>query len=241
MAVFFVPVSINLTPNQLKRAEVEAQRRQSVNEAKGLKGRNRAAATGTKALELHRLGCVGEIAVASYLGLEDQVFSTQEAIRGSCDLPGGIEIKTRPKHNYDLLVQLNDDPAKVFVLVTHERGGTTQIVGWANGFDIMRKEYIRELIRGRPCYVVPQKVLQPAETLLEVGLVPSKGRILGPHEAWTTQCDNGDVLLSFSDDILVELGWKPGDTLTWSVDPVKCQCILTKTVERNPQSTDLEP
>lgn len=241
MAVFFVPVSINLTPDQLKRAEAEAQRRQSVNEAKGLKGRNRAVANGPEALELHRLGCVGELAVATYLGLEDYVFSAQEAVRGSCDLPGGVEVKTRSKHNYDLLVQLDDDPSKVFVLVTHERGGITQIVGWAMGYDVMRKEYIRELVRGRPCYVVPQKVLQPCETLAEIGLVQSKNRILGKYEAWTTQCDNGDVLLHFSHDLLAELGWRPGDTLTWSVDPVKCQFILTKTVERNPQSTDLEP
>ena len=124
-------IQIDLTTEQLKRAEQEALRRQSVNEARGLRGRNRAAATGPKALELHRLGCTGEIAVAAYLGLGEQVFTESEAVRGSRDLPGGIEVKTRPKHGYDLLVQLDDDPSKLFVLVTHESGGTTRLVGSA--------------------------------------------------------------------------------------------------------------
>jgi hypothetical protein len=235
-----VAIQINLTTEQLGRAEREAHRRQAVNEARGLRGRNRAAATGSKALEMHLLGCIGEIAVAAHLGLEEYAFSESEAVRGSCDLPGGIEVKTRPRHGYDLLVQLDDDPSKLFVLVTHERGGATQIVGWARGHDVMRKEWVRELVRGRPCYVVPHKALQPPETLVEVGLAAPSGRVLGSHQVWTTECENGDVILNFSDELVAELGWEVGDVLTYDVDPVKCQCVITKAVERNTKGPDPE-
>lgn len=233
-------IQISLTTEQLERAQQEAHRRQAVNEARGLRGRNRAAATGPKALEMHLLGCIGEIAVAVHLGLEEHAFSESEAVRGSCDLPGGIEVKARPRHGYDLLVQLDDDPSKLFVLVTHQ-DCTTRIVGWARGRDVMRNSYVRELVRGRPCYVIPYKALQPAETLVEVGLGGRRDRVLGSHQVWTTECENGDVVLNFSDNLIQELGWEVGDVLTWSFDPIKCQCIISKAIERDTEDSDPEP
>lgn len=233
-----MPINIELTPDHLQLAEAEAQRRQTQNEARGLRGRNRAVSTGPRAMEMHRLGCIGEIAVAVYLGLEEHVFSAHEPIRGSCDLPHGIEVKTRPKHNYDLLVQLDDDPSKLFVLVTHD--GTTRIVGWARGRDIMHGKYVRELVKGRPCYVAPQKILQPIETLVEVGLAGIHDQVLGDHYVWTTEDQEGNIVLNFNNDLMAQLGWQAGDILTWDVDPVKCQCIITKAVERNTKSTDVE-
>jgi hypothetical protein len=221
-----VPVQIDLTPEQLERAKVEAYRRQAHNEAKALKGRNRAPASGEAALKMHELGCIGELAVAAYLGLEDSVFSNETPLRGSCDLPGGIEVKTRPKHGRDLLVQLDDDPGKVFVLVTHE--GTTKVAGWAKGVDIMKREYVRELVKGRPCYVVSQKVLQPAETLESLGLASGGERILGAHEVWTAERENGDVVLNFSDDLVAQLGWQVGDVLKWDTRGPGEGCVITK-------------
>jgi hypothetical protein len=227
-----MPIQIDLSPENLAKAEAEACRRQQHNEAKGLKGRNRAQATGDGALALHRLGCVGEVAVAAFLGLEGSVFSEQEAIRGSCDLPGNIEVKTRPKHGRDLLVQLDDNPDKIFVLVTHD--GTTQIAGWIRGKDAMLKQYVRELVKGRPCHVVPQKALQPAETLKDaIGSPGDAGRTLGSHEVWTTELDNGDVILNFSDDLIAQLGWKVGDMLEWDVQENPGQCLIRKVNEHS--------
>jgi hypothetical protein len=232
-----VPIIINLGAEQLQAAEREAVRRQSHNEAKGLKGRNRAAATGDRALELHRLGCIGEMAVAVHMGLEEYVFQATDAVRGSTDLPGNIEVKTRPKHGYDLLVQLDDDPSKVFVLVTHQ-DGVTQIAGWAHGHDVMKASNVRELVRGRPCHVFPGKALNPAETLVKIALDRPAKTFLGDDQLWTTEYQNGDVILHFSQNLVDSLGWQVGDTLTWDVDQVTLECTIRKADERNTKSTD---
>ena len=84
-------------------------RRQGVNEAQGLRGRNGGAWKGSKALDIHLLGAAGEMAVASYLGLKEHLFKETEAKRGSDDLPG-IDVKTRSKASYDLIVQKREDP-----------------------------------------------------------------------------------------------------------------------------------
>jgi hypothetical protein len=161
-----LPKEVILSPEQYGRAEAEAIRRQTVNEAKRLRGRNNAPASGKKALDIHRLGCVGEIALAALLGLEDQVFCEEAAVSGSADLPGGIDVKTRPKHGYDLLVPLQCRLDHRYVLVTYEE--TILVVGWILGEDAAKHRYIKELKRGRPCYVVPQADLRPIETLEEL-------------------------------------------------------------------------
>lgn len=161
-------IEITLNPEKLALANAEAFRRQQQNEAKGLRGRNKAPDRGEKALKLHQLGCIGEVAVAEFLGVQEHLFTAKKAIRGSADLPGNIEVKTRSKHNYDLLIQFSDDPDKIFVLVTHEGGDITQIWGWIRGCDAMKKEWVREFVRGRRCYAVPQTALNPVSTIEEL-------------------------------------------------------------------------
>jgi hypothetical protein len=105
------PISFVFTAEERQAAMEEGMRRQSVNEAQRLRGRNGGASFGSKALEIHLLGAAGELAVASHLGMKDLVYKETEAKRGSCDLPG-IDIKTRSKHQYDLIVQKNEPPEK---------------------------------------------------------------------------------------------------------------------------------
>lgn len=226
-----MPVEIILSPENLALAEAEARRRQAQNEAKGLRGRNKAPDKGEKALKMHLLGCLGEVAVAELLGLQEHLFQAETAVRGTADLPGNIEVKTRSKHNYDLLVQLDDDPNKVFVLVTHEGGDTTQVWGWIHGRDAARKEWIREFVRGRPCYAVPQKALNSIESIKNLPATSSSGRVLEPHEAWLTE-DNEDLILNFSQELLSKLGWAPGDTLQWDFVSEPSHCVLRKADER---------
>lgn len=139
-------------------------RRQRVNEAKGLRGRNNGAWKGDKALEIHLLGAAGEMAVASYLGLKHELYKESEARRGSDDLPG-IDVKTRSRHSYDLIVQKNDNPRKIFVLVTIEQQKTL-IHGWCYGEEAMKDEYWADYARGRPAYFVPQDNLRSIDTLI---------------------------------------------------------------------------
>ena len=142
----------------------EGMRRQAVNEAKGLRGRNRGPRFGQKALDVHLLGAAGEMAVASYLGLKHELYKEKEAKRGSDDLPG-IDVKTRSKHSYDLIVQKNENPCKKFVLVTIE-SQKTLIHGWCYGKEAMEEKFWADPARGRAAYFVPKQYLRPIDTLM---------------------------------------------------------------------------
>lgn len=157
------PIEFVFSAEERKQAMEEGQRRQTVNEAKGLRGRNRGAWRGDKALEIHLLGAAGEMAVASHLGMKEHLYKESEAKRGSDDLPG-IDIKTRSKHCYDLIVQKNEDPRKKFVLVTIEKQKTL-IHGWCYGEEAMQEQYWADPARGRPAYFVPKEALKPIESL----------------------------------------------------------------------------
>lgn len=141
----------------------EGMRRQRVNEARGLRGRNKGAWKGDKALEIHLLGAAGEVAVASYLGLKGHLFKEKEAKRGSDDLPG-IDVKTRSKASYDLIVQKREDPKKKFVLVTIENQQTL-LHGWCYGEEAMQEQYWADPARGRPAYFVPKVALHSIGSL----------------------------------------------------------------------------
>lgn len=222
-------IQITLSEDQLAIAEKEATRRQTVNESAKLRGRNRAPSQGQKALEMHRMGCLGEAAVAAYLDMEEHLFANTKAIRNSADLPGNIEVKTRSKHSYDLLVQLDDDPNKLFVLVTTENT-EIRIVGWIHGKDAMKKEFVREFVRGRPCYAVPQCMLNPPETMKSEGISIDK-KIVNLDQVWITEeaGEHGKELrLNFGKDLLEKLNWHPGDMLTWELIPSSNTCAIKK-------------
>lgn len=230
-------IQINLTKDQVATAEKEAMRRQSYNEKMGYSGRNKAPKTGSKALEMHRLGCLGEVAVAWHLGLQDFLFADKFPVPGSADLPGKIEVKTRSKHGRDLLIQLDDDPSKVYILVTCEQYDIC-IVGWINGYDAMRRDWIREFIRGRPCYAVPQSKLHSMaslDTTVEVDVT----RPIQVSDAWV-EWDGDEAIIHFSPETIAMLGWAVGDTLQWVVDEQNQKCYLRKTNEHNTSNNSID-
>ena len=157
------PIQFIFSDEERKLAMAEGARRQGTNENQGLRGRNGGAWKGNKALDIHLLGAAGEMAVASHLGIKQHLYKETEAKRGSDDLPG-IDVKTRSKHKYDLIVQKNEDPRKKFVLVTIE-DQTTFIHGWCYGKDAMKDEYWADPARGRPAYFIPKEKLSPLNTL----------------------------------------------------------------------------
>jgi hypothetical protein len=157
------PVEIVFTAEERRLAMEEGVRRQSVNEAKGLRGRNNGPTFGAKALEVHLLGAAGEMAVASYMGLKGHLYAEKEAKRGSCDLPG-IDVKTRSKASYDLIVQKREDPRKKFVLVTIENQKTL-LHGWCYGEEAMQERFWADPARGRPAYFVGKEHLRSMESL----------------------------------------------------------------------------
>jgi hypothetical protein len=128
-----------------------------------MRGRNGGAWQGIKAQDIHLLGAAGEMAVASYLGMKPLLYQETEAKRGSDDLPG-IDVKTRSKHKYDLIVQKNESPKKKFVLVTIE-DKTTLIHGWCYGEEAMEEKYWADPARGRPAYFFPKEKLRSMDEL----------------------------------------------------------------------------
>jgi len=153
-----------LTADEKDAIRAEARRRQSINEAKGLRGRNNGPERGEEALRVHTLGAGGEMAVASFLGMKDKVFSDVVAKRGSCDLPPDIDVKTRAKHYYDLICQLDETPDKTLVLVTVQN---KQVIlhGWAKAYEAMQEQWKREYVKGRACYFLPKENLRPIQSL----------------------------------------------------------------------------
>lgn len=158
------PVEFVFTEEERQQAVAEGLRRQGFNESKGLRGRNGGAWKGSKALDIHLLGAAGEMAVASHLGMKDFLYKETQAKKGSDDLPG-IDIKTRSKHSYDLIVQRNESPDKKFVLVTIQ-DKTTLIHGWCYGRDAMKEEFWADPARGRPAYFVPKEKLRCMDTFV---------------------------------------------------------------------------
>jgi hypothetical protein len=172
-------IEIHFTEEQRQRAIIEGHRRQHENEKKNRKGRNKGPEVGQRALEKHLIGAAGELAVAVYLDMEQFVFNDTNPIRGSCDLPGKIDVKTRPNHSWDLLVQLDDDLDKRYVLVTI-KAKRIFIHGWIDGAK-MRQEWIKEYVLARPCYCVPQSELNSIEDLKCQTVAASIDMIAGFH------------------------------------------------------------
>jgi hypothetical protein len=158
------PIEFIFTDEEREMARAEAFRRQAVNEAQGLRGRNGGAWKGSKALDIHLLGAAGEVAVASYLGLKEHLFKETKAKRGSDDLPG-IDVKTRSSARYDLIVQRQSDPNKKFLLVTIENRQTL-LHGWIHGGEAMQEKFWADPAGGRPAYFVPKEYLRPIDTLV---------------------------------------------------------------------------
>jgi hypothetical protein len=158
------PVEFVFTEEERRQAVAEGLRRQGFNESKGLRGRNGGAWKGSKALDIHLLGAAGEVAVASYLGLKSELFKETEAKKNSDDLPG-IDVKTRSKASYDLIVQRGSDPQKKFVLVTIENQQTL-LHGWCYGHEALQERFWADPARGRPAYFFPKEALRSMNLLL---------------------------------------------------------------------------
>jgi len=116
---------------------------------------------------MHRLGAMGEVAAAVHLGLEAHLFTEQTARRGSADLPGDIEVKTRSRHKYDLIVQKDERPGKRVVLVTIENNKVI-LQGWCVAGDVMDQKFWADPAGGRPAYFIPKTELRDINELMEI-------------------------------------------------------------------------
>jgi hypothetical protein len=159
-------VEFFFTDEQRTRAKAEGDRRQTFNEQRGTRGRNKAPGKGAAAQAMHQLGAAAEVAVAAFLDAEDYLFLDESPVRGSCDLPG-IDVKCRSNHTYDLLVQLDDDLSKTYVLVTIQNK-RTYIHGFIPGIEVPAVGVVKEFVPKRPCYAIPQSSLKSMDLLKKI-------------------------------------------------------------------------
>ena len=158
------PVSITLTEMQRHLVIEEAYRRQMSNEAASRKGRNNGPEEGKKALNAHMIGAAGEMAVAAFTGTEAFLFKEVDPVRGSYDLPPCVDVKTRSRQSYDLLVQFDETSEKILVLVTIE-DKEILLHGWIWAADASRLGARSAYVPGRPCWSVPQNQLHDPKWL----------------------------------------------------------------------------
>jgi hypothetical protein len=108
----------------------------------------------------HIEGACGEIAVAKLLGVFwDGSVNTWKAN----DLPG-LQVRTRSRHDFELLVRPQDDDSTPWVLVTG-KCPEYRVRGYLYGHEAKRGEWLRSY-GGRPkAYFVPHSNLRPMEEL----------------------------------------------------------------------------
>ncbi len=111
----------------------------------------------------HVEGACGELAVAKCMGRfwSGTVNSFKEA-----DITGGLQVRTRSKPEYELIVRENDNPEHVYVLVTGI-APRLNVVGWIQGGDARRPDWWKEYGGRAGAWFVPQAELQPMHRLQE--------------------------------------------------------------------------
>lgn len=159
-------VVVELTYEEWRAARDEAERRHNFDRARKYKGRNGGPTEGKKAFMAGYIGTLGEMVVASYLGLKDYLYLDKVPKRGSCDLPG-IDVKTRSRHGARLIIQWDEHPDKIYVAVSIENA-ESRIYGWIRGGDGMKDCYWDDPVGGRAAYFVPMWALKPLSELPEV-------------------------------------------------------------------------
>jgi hypothetical protein len=154
-------MQVTLSPHEMATAAWVGVRRQVEAKRKGLPDKHGFDGDGWGS---HIEGAGGEMALAKALGVYwDGGVNTFKRD----DLPG-IQVRTRSRHDYELLVRSADSGDEVFVLVTGQMP-EYRIHGWIRGADAKRAEW-EKCHGGRPpAFFVPQGELKPMSTLRRSG------------------------------------------------------------------------
>ena len=106
--------------------------------------------------DVHIEGACGELALAKFLG---RYWSASNgSFRRAADV-GRLEVRTRSRHDYELIIRPDDDPMKYYALVTG-RAPSYRIRGFLLGEDARRPEWW-QTHGGRPAaWFVPTEQLR---------------------------------------------------------------------------------
>jgi len=118
-------------------------------------------ATFEEDLHVHYVGAAGEMAFAKAMNYYFD--ATVNTYKNGYDVHK-MQVRTRTKDYYDLIVRSNDKDDDIFVLVLKNED-SFKICGWIKGSDAKKKQYIKNYGYMNPAYFVPQSDLNPMHTL----------------------------------------------------------------------------
>lgn len=125
--------------------------------------RDKHGATADKAWSMHIEGAAGELAAAKALGIYWP--ATVGTYRDAPDL-ANLEVRTRSRHDYDLIIREDDPDETIYVLVTG-RCPEFQVHGWLYAGEGKQEQWLQTYGNRRPAWFVPQGALRPIEHLHE--------------------------------------------------------------------------
>jgi hypothetical protein len=111
---------------------------------------------------MHIEGACGEAAVAKALN----VFwsGTVNTFKRGGDIGSKIQVRTRSKSYYELIVRQDDRDDDIFILVTG-KAPSFDVVGWTLGKDAKKEQWIQTHGNREAAWFVPQKELLDINTL----------------------------------------------------------------------------
>lgn len=154
-------IRVSLTPNERRLAVLVGEWRHAEAVKAGYADKHGC----DMGLKAHIIGAGGEMACAKGLGVywEPRVNTFKDA-----DLSGplgvGIQVRTRTRHDYELIVRDDDADGDDFVLVTVE-AGEFRIVGHIYGWAAKNSDYRRAYGGREPAFFVPHAALASPDTL----------------------------------------------------------------------------
>jgi hypothetical protein len=119
---------------------------------------------GDNGLELHVNGVLGEIAAARAL---DVPYTETCNTFKDPDLPCRIQVRTRSKHYYELIVRDDDSDNEAFLCVTGRFPGLW-VRGWLYGWQAKQTQWRRSYGNREPAWFVPHAELRTVGELRDI-------------------------------------------------------------------------
>lgn len=111
---------------------------------------------------LHIEGAAGEMAAARAL---DRYWAAPIGTYRLGGDVGEVQVRTRARHEYGLIVRADDRNSDAFVLVTG-RAPRFRVHGWMSGSEAKQERWLREHGGRPPAYFVPREALHELADLL---------------------------------------------------------------------------
>ena len=147
---------VTLSSADLTRAASVGAARHIAALARGLRDKHGALADA--AWQVHIEGACGELAAAKALGVEWT--GTINTFKRGDDVPGGWQIRTRSRPEYELIVRPDDPDDALFLLVLGV-APHYDVKGWISGREAKRTEWSRSHGNRPAAFFVPHAALTP--------------------------------------------------------------------------------